>query len=732
MGLLEKIRNKTGLLVGIIGLALIIFILQSALETGNSLFGGTSRSVGKIAGKNIDQVDFQNKYTLLLKNMEENKQKVDDQARLMAVDQVWNDMITDLVLNVAYKKSAVGISDEELYDLMITHPHQIVVGQFTDRQSGKVLKDFSKPDGTIDPAKLQALVQQMDPNQEKFWKKVEEFVLQTRISEKYNTLLKKGLYVTRAEAKAEYNRQSTTYNAHFVAKRYGTVSDSAIKVSEQEVRDFYEKNSYKFQNFETNRKIDYVTFDAYATPEDISDLKKSMEDVANDFKKRKTLTEDSSLMQNENENGLVDIGMFKKSMISPEVDSSITTDPKGTVYGPFQENNLIKVIKLEEKLELHDSAKVRHILISFAGGGTGPEVKRSKPQAKSLADSLLALIKKDLPLFTKFVKDYSDDGGKKLPPNKKEGEDYLGKDGVYGWMNDNSGFVDGFKNFGLTGKKGELGVVETQFGYHIMDVMDISSGSQQKFKIATVSRKIQPSANTLNKFNNQANEFAGKYSTGDLFDKGVDEMKLNKRLADNVRENDKQIPGLDNPKDLIRWVYQAKKNDVSQAYQFGSRFVVAKLTDIKEKGTAPFEQVKEDVTLKLKQEKKGLDFSKEFTDFLNATKNADDLANRMKLHVEKVNDLSFNAYNVAGLGKEDPFCGAITVLKNNTPSKPVIGMGSVYVIWLDSKKDPLATKDYTATQKTANGSLAARVDYEANEALKNLANIEDHRAKFDF
>ena len=54
-------------------------------------------------------------------------------------------------------------------------------------------------------------------------------------------------------------------------------------------------------------------------------------------------------------------------MISPEVDSTIFTAEKGTVYGPFQENNLIKVIKLEDKVNMLDSAKVRHILISYAG-----------------------------------------------------------------------------------------------------------------------------------------------------------------------------------------------------------------------------------------------------------------------------------------------------------------------------------------------------------------------------
>lgn len=731
MSVLEKIRSKTALLVGIIGVALLIFVLQSALETGNSLFGTNERTVGRIAGKNIDYNDFLTKYQAAVATYEQNGQKVDDQSKQTLVDQVWNEFISERVLKVTYNNVGISVGEDELYDLMISHPHQIVVGQLTDRQTGKAYPNFAKADGTLDPAKLQGFVSQMTPEQEKYWKKVEDYVKDTRVSEKYNNLLKKGLYVTAAEAKADYERNGTTYNVDFVAKRYATVSDSAIQVSEDDIKNYYNENSYKFQNFETTRKIEYVTFDAFATDEDIANMKKDMADIAADFKNKKTAAEDSALMQAENENNLVDIGLFKKSMISPEIDSSIFTAEKGSVYGPIQENSMIKVVKLIDKVTLLDSAKVRHILISYAGGGAAADVKRTKEQAKSLADSLLAVLKKDMKKFPEFVKTYSDDGGKKMPPNKKEGEDYMGKDGNYGWMNDNTGFVEPFKNFGLQGKKGDFGVVETQFGYHIMEVQDVSKNTQTKYKLATISRRIEPSENTLNSFNLKASEFAGKYNTAELFDKGLEEQKISKRLADNIRENDKQIPGLENPKDLIRWIYTAKKGDVSTSFQFGNRFVVAKLTDVKEKGIAPLEQVKEEVTMKAKQDKKAAQFMKELNDYAATAKTADELAAKTKLSVEKA-EVMFGSYSVAGLGKEDVMCGAVTVLKPGTASKALKGANAAYIVWVTQKKDAAPTKYYSTTQKTSNSTLSSRADYEAFEALKTLAEIEDHKAKFDF
>ncbi|HXD92481.1 MAG TPA: SurA N-terminal domain-containing protein [Bacteroidia bacterium] len=731
MSVLERIRNKTGLLVGIIAVALIIFVLEGALNSGRSLFGTNERTVGTIAGKNIDYNEFQAKLSAAIQAYEQNGQKVDEQTKQGLVDQVWGEFLANNVLKVNYAKAGVNISEDELYDLMITHPHQIVVSQLTDKQTGKAYPNFAKPDGTLDPAKLAGFAQQMTPEQEAYWKKVEDYVHDTRMAEKYNNLLKKGLYITEAEGKAEYEKQSTSYNVTYVAKRYSTVSDSSVKVSDDDIQNYYSNHTYFFQNPETTRKIDYVAFDAYATPEDIADIKTQLADIAKDFKNKKTMAEDSALMQAENENNTVDIGLFKKNMISPEVDSTIFTAEKGTVYGPFQENNLIKVIKLEDKVNMLDSAKVRHILISYAGSGAAPEVKRTKEQAKKMADSLLALLKKDVKKFPEYVKNFSDDGGKKMPPTKKEGETYMGKDGDYGWLNEKSGFVESFKNFGLEGKKGQLGVVESQFGYHIMEVMDVSKGTMTKYKLATIQRKIQPSEKTLNNINLKASEFAGKYNTGELFDKGIEEQKLNKRLADNIKEGDKQVPGLENPKELIRWMYQAKKGDISQAYQFGNRFIVAKLSDTKDKGTAPLEQVKDEVILKVKQDKKAETFMKEFDANLSGAKTPDDLASKMKLAVEKMDGLVFSSYSVTGLGKEDVMCGAVNALKPATLSKALKGQNAVYAVYVAEKK-PTTAAYSKAVQSGINQSLSSRVDYEAYEAQKTLAGIEDHKAKFDF
>ncbi len=275
-----------------------------------------------------------------------------------------------------------------------------------------------------------------------------------------------------------------------------------------------------------------------------------------------------------------------------------------------------------------------------------------------------------------------------------------------------------------------MGVIESQFGYHIMEVLDVSKGRQNKYTLASISHKIQPSEETRNKFYREALDFATKNTTKEAFDKAVEAQKLNKRIADNLHEGEKNVPGLENPKDLVRWVYEAETGQVStEPFSFGDRYVVAILTEVKEKGNAPLDQVKDEVSLKVKTEKKAEQFTKEFNDKLSGVKNVDELSQKMGLPAERTENLIFNSYSITGVGRDDALCGIASALKTNSLSKPFRGQMGVYVLEVESVKETPA-KDYKETKKNSAINLSSRVDYEVYEAIKNLANIEDHKAKY--
>lgn len=718
MSVLEKIRSKTGLLVGIVGLALLIFVLESLLGSGGALFSSQDRLVGIIDGDKVDATHFKTKVDEQVAQIQKANPnaQMDEKTKEQIIDQVWNQMINDEVIKTQFKKVGVAVSDDELYDLMLVHPHAYVIQQLTDQQTGKVYEQFARPDGTLDPAKLNGFVNQMTAEQETFWKQLEKSIIEVRTAEKYNNLLKKGLYVTTAEAKDAFVAQTKQVNTNFVMKRYASVSDSTVKVTDDDIAAYYNKHKNEFKVKETTRKIEYIAYDVMPSKLDYEDLQKEAVAIAEAFK-TKSAKEDSSYIAQESDGEQVVISNFsKKNMIIS--DSTVFGAPKGTVYGPYTEGTFIKIYKLVDVKSIADSAKVRHILIGLQSQRS--QKQRTPEAARRMADSLLVLLKAKQVSFDTLVKTVSDDGGS------------LNNGGDYGWFDENKGFVEAFKSAGLEGTVGNISIVPTQFGFHIIEVLGVSKTRHNSYKVAQISKLIAPSSETTQDYFKQASDFAGQNQTTDLFNKNVEAQKLNKRIADNIKENEKTISGLENPKELIRWVYKSKKGEISPVFEFKDRFIVANLVSVKERGVAPLEEVKEDAKAKAIRDKKAETFITEFNTKAGAAKTAEDIAAKMGLMPEKADNLTFSSYNVAAIGREDALIGTATSMKANTTSKAIKGDNGVFIVCVTSVNEMPLPKDFKAKQKEVEQANASRVDYELYEALKDKATIEDHRGKFDF
>jgi len=719
MSVLEKIRSKTGLLVGIVGLALVIFILESLLGSGSALFSGQDLEVGKIAGDKIDYPAFSAKVNEQIAQIQKQNPnaQIDDKMKEQIIESVWSQLINEKVIKVQYKKLGIEVSEDELYELMLVHPHQYVIQQLTDQQTGRIYEGFAKADGTLDLVKLNQWVGQMNAEQEQFWKQLEKSILEVRAAEKYNNLIKKGLYVTTAEAKDAFVAQNKQVNATYVMKTYASVSDSTVKVSEEEIAAYYNKHQNDYKVTEPSRKIEYVAYDVMPSKTDYEALLKDAQRVTEDFKTKTTAAEDSSFIAQESEGGVINIANYgKKNMII--TDSSVYTSPKGTVFGPYSEGTFLKVYKLTDIKSIADSAKVRHILIGLQSQRT--QTQRTPEVAKRIADSLLVLLKAKAVKFDTLVKTMSDDMGS------------LDKGGDYGWFDENKGFVDAFKNAGLQGTVGNITVVPTQFGFHIIEVLNVSKTRHNSYTVAQITKLIAPSGETTQEYYKVASDFAGKNQTAEAFNKGVEAEKLNKRIAEGIKEGDKSLPGLEGAKDLVRWVYKAKKGDVSPVFEFKDRFVVANLVSVKEKGIAPLEDVKDEVTVKAIREKKAETFIKEFETKAGSSKSIDDIASKMGLTPEKADNLTFSAYNVAAIGREDALIGTATAMKTGATSKAIKGDNGVFVVSVASVTEAVLPKDFKGKQLEIERMNSGRVDYEMFDALKEKANIEDHRGKFDF
>ncbi len=728
MSVLENLRKRSGILVTIVGIALGAFVLTGLFERDSS-FGGSDKTVGEIAGKSIEYNAFNIKVQEALesKKRSSDKKVLDEREVDEVIQSIWGQAINEEVLNKEYEKLGISISNEELYDLMIDHPHSALVRQMTDPQNNKVNPRFADAQtGQISPAKIKEFTQNMKAEEEQQWVELEGYIRQVRTIEKYNDLIKKGLYVTKAVAKRDYIAQNTSSHIKFVSKNFKSVADSTVKIADADLNAYYTAHQNEFKQ-ETSRKIEYVAFDISPSNEDKEEAMIAMKTIAANFITNKA-AEDSIFIISESDTRTFDNSFHTKGTLSPEIDSVMFKSEIGTVVGPYKENEILKVSKLISTKKSADSAKVRHILISYKGSGASESTTRTKEQAKTIADSLLGLLKKGAK-FIDFVDKFSDDGGKNMPPNKKAGEYYQGKGGDYGWLNPKSQFVEPFKNAGLDNKKGDIVIAESQFGYHIIEVLD-SKGANKKVQVGTIERALEPSSKTMQAVFVKASEFAGKNNTNDLFQKGVVENKLNKRVVESIKEGDKTIPGIESPRQLVRWAYDNKKGTVSEPLEFGNKFVVAVITEIREKGVAPIEQVKDEVTSKVAKEKKAEMFSKEFIAAIDAGTQIDALATKMKLNVESASQINFNSATISNIGNQPAIVGAVSVQKAKTLSKPIVGNDGVFIVYADAVTAAAEQKDYKAQQTATLMQLQPRVDQEVYDALKTNANIVEHLYKF--
>ena len=364
----------------------------------------------------------------------------------------------------------------------------------------------------------------------------------------------------------------------FVRLDYNTIPDSTVKVEDSDLSDYYSNNKNKYKQAETIRKIEYVTFDVTPSNDDREAVTNWINEKTAEFRQ----STNDQLFVNQNSDSPSDSTYHAKGTLAQAIDTALFNAPVGTVVGPFQDGNSLKLAKLTGTKMISDSVKARHILLKIENGDTA--------KAVATADSLKNAIKKGSK-FEALASQFSQDPGSAI------------KGGDLGWFRPGM-MVPEFNDACFNGNKGDMPVVTSQFGVHLIQIMDKGAASRQ-IQVAVVERKIEASQKTFDNLYNKANEFASRNNSGEAFDSSIIKQGLNKRIADNVRENDKSIPGLDQPRELVRWAYTAKEDDVSKVFTLGDKYVVAHLTEIRDKGFLPLDVVKDQVTVEVRKQKKG-------------------------------------------------------------------------------------------------------------------------------
>ncbi|MBI9067807.1 MAG: SurA N-terminal domain-containing protein [Salinivirgaceae bacterium] len=696
MATLQKIRNNAGLLVSIfIGFALLAFIMGDLLKSGSSMFSKSRTEVAEIAGKSVPIQLYQGKVDETIENYKRNtgKASVDALTMTQLQDQTWEQLLREYIMQDEYAELGIGISGQELFDM--------VQGNNIDPQIQQIPIFQNQETGQFDRTLVIQFLKNMelDPsgNAQTSWNAFEKALSQEKISKKYNTLIEKSLFVTSAQVKNEVVNKNLKVDFDYVALKFNTVSDSAISYTDKDINAYYAANKDKFKRDES-REINYVTFVVRPTKEDEKETEKWVADMKSAFESddnnAQFISLNSDLPYNENFYSEAELPASVKELSNAEV---------GTVFGPYKEDNAYKLTKVADIKNIPDSVKASHILIRPEDG----------IDAVAIADSLLKVAKGGAN-FAELAKKYSSDG------SAAEGGDL-------GWFQSGA-MVKPFSDACFFGNTGDIVVVQSQFGSHVIKIVNQSTKSK-KVQLATLARNIEPSTKTYQDTYADASKFGGNNRTFTAFRDAAQKEKLGIKVA-SLKRSDKKVAQIENSRQLVRWVYKGEQGEVSEIFEFGDIFLIASIKNVQEEGVAPLADVKAEIEREVKKDKKA--------DYLiaklnEASKNASTIqivAEKTNTVVNEAKNTTFAAYSITGLGFEPEVQGIAMTAELNKIEGPIKGKNGVYVIQVKNIVQPAENLDSSNEKNLLTRSYRSRVNYQVYEAIKEASNIEDRRSEF--
>ncbi len=698
MATLEKIRNRAGVLVAVvIGLALLAFILGDLLSSGGSLFNRAQMEVAKIGGTSIPFEMLQAKIdeSENLQKMFSNQLSLDEQTVLRIREQVWQDLVRTYTMEDQYKKLGLSIHPDELFDMVQgRNIHPIIQQQFSDPNTGQLNKEF-----------ITMFLKNMDqdPRSKTYWLFLEQEIQKDRLFNKYFNLITKGLYVTSVQAQRALEDRTKKVNFDYTLVAYSSIPDSSISVEGKEIKNYYKSHLSEYKQT-ASRDIEYVVFPIQPSESD----RQAAEEWINKMKDEFLLADDPNQYVTLNSDSPLDSKYYKESELTDEMGKWAFSAKVGESYGPTFDGNSYKIIRLVNVKMLPDSVKARHILIS-------PKAQNQEAvaKAKATADSLLNVIKRG-GSWDDLASRFSDDPGSK------------DKGGDLGWF-PGGVMVKNFDEAAFNLPKNEVKVVETNYGFHILQVTDRGKESR-KVQLATLERKVVPSSTTSQRIYSEASQFASSNRTYEQFKTAADAKKLTRRVASNLLANDQNIAGLESPREVIRWAFKAEEGDVSNVFELANMYVVASLTAARSEGVAPLKQVVADVRTKVIRDKKAEKLAARVSDALKGASDIFSVAGKLNGKVEHAENVTFSSFTLPYAGFEPAVIGVASVSSEGKLQGPVNGNAGVYVLAVTS----IVTDQGDAGMEKLRlaNTYQSRAYYEAFEALKSKVGIVDKRYNF--
>ena len=694
MAILNDIRKHGIFLIIIIALALFSFVLSGVIGNGNSTPKGES-TVATINGVDLPREQFMKKVESIQRNLGPNSQTN------QAMNIVWDRELRRVILSEQYESLGLTAEKEQINNslriALANNPtFQDEFGLFNELKLQEYLANVKNAADNGNPQAYNAWLD--------FEANTENAVLEST----YFNMIKGGLITTLADGEQEYHYENDNMDIEFMQIPYTNILDKDVVITDAEIESYIKSNP---KDFEVDPQVDiqYVTFMEDPSTEDNENAKEDISKLINDFETTTTIPE----FVNTNSDVSYTDRWFLKNQLPEDIASDLMVQNLNEIYGPFKDGNAFSLARVYATTKMADSAKAKHILIRFTGLSSAPQdVVRTKEEAKKLADSILKVVKRSRRKFDDLASKYSEDLS-----NKDKGGDL-------GYFTPGR-MVKPFNDFIFENKVGKIGIAETDFGFHIIEITD-QKNIQKAIKVALVVKKIEASEKTINEVFSKATKFeiaAGETDFVEL----AEASDLKSNPINKIGELDSNLPGInENSRTLVSWAFNEDTNigDIKRV-NTNNGYIIAQLTRRNPKGLKSLAEASATVTTILRNQKK----AKLIKESITSTE-INTVASDQGVSVKAVNAITMANPTIAGAGTEPKVIGVAFGLKVGETSGLIDGEKGVYMVKVTAINNAPELQDYSGFANTLNASTLSTINTNAYNALKNEADIEDNRAAF--
>lgn len=700
-GLMNKLRDKTHIILIILVLAFLATIVFEWGMDYLGMRGGSMVEFGSVNGEEIRYQDFENQVQFAIEQQKQQTgQDPDESVIEMIREQVWDQMVTQTLVQQEIKRLGITVTNQEILNWVYNSPLSL---------PDVIKRNFIDSTGNFNMALYQQVLATKTPEIQKFWAQVEDYLKQTLLSQKLQSVITGAVRVSDGDVLMKFKDDNLFASFNYVLFDLNRVPDQQVTTTDEELRAFYEKNKEDYR-IDESVKMKYVLFSDSPTIEDSTATEKQLRVLIKDMKNANV--NDSSLIEHVNtysQNKWVE-KFYKPNELAPEVSDFLFSANKDSVSDVIKASDGYHIIRLLDSKDGDDIFfNASHILVNFGTDTNAAKIKAETifNRAKSGED------------FSKLSAELSDDASNKF------------KGGALGWFTKGA-MVKEFESAVMSGNPGEvIGPVKTQYGYHIIKVND---KKKKEFKIADIKMPVKTTPKTKDAIRKRAEDFSYISMKGNYEEEA---KKLNLQVTDipGITKNS-FIPGAGQNKTVIKFAFGESKGSISEPIKIQGGYAVYIITEKNPKGYLKYEEIKENtITPQLKLEKK-LDILRQIAQDMRTKISGNDL-NSLKqfdpnIIVQQVDSFSVTKPNPS-IGSDFDFINPLFKLQNGQLSEPIRTKKGYFIIHM-LNVTPFDQQKFNTDKNLIRAGLIESKKQEITTQwisdLKERAKIIDNRDKF--